>query len=139
MATALKKTPSTSLPSRRLTDDPFGSLRRRGSPHPEARGSDRLHRSYYLQSCSRGWSQTRRSRRSDRPIPSQVWGRSNQLGSRTGLGSPWASAERFRPLDQARRHWFVGASAACRRICDLPVSRSCARLSVSMPDQGADP
>jgi hypothetical protein len=57
-----------------ITIDPFGSLRRRGNPHPEARGSGRPHRSLYLQSRRRGWSQTPRSRRSDRRIPCEWWG-----------------------------------------------------------------
>ena len=52
--------------------DPFGSLPRRGSPHPEAHGSDRPYRSWCLQSRRRGWSQTPRSRRSDRRIPRSV-------------------------------------------------------------------
>ena len=54
--------------------DPFGSLRRWGSPHPEVRGSDRPHMSLCLQSRRRGWSQTPHSIRSDRRIPCEWWG-----------------------------------------------------------------
>ena len=90
--------------------DPFGSLRRRGNPHPEARGSDRPHRSLYLQSRIRGWSQTPRSRRSNRRIPSASGTLAcGQVGEWWGFGA-----------HRACRHWGPGRPprerpCGCRR------------------------